>query len=907
MQTVLEIHTFGGLRVHVGGNHLPPLEARTAEAMLVYLARERRPVPRDVLAEFLWPDRPLGSAKANLRTALHRVRRRLEPFVITDHGAVALRGTVWTDVHAFEAHLRAGRPGEALALYRGAFLEGFYLDASPAFEAWAADEQERLRQLAIAAHQDEVARRSASGDDAAALEQAYRLIRLDPLHEPAHRAVLRLLARAGRRVEALRHLETYRTRLRDEYDVEPDAATLVLADRIRDSGTEAPELHTLAAAPEAVARDAPGDATMRTGAPRRAGVATGFPAFAGAFIGRQVALNTALHRLAHPDCRWLTVVGPGGAGKTRLVTEAAHRVLEAFPDGVVFVPLAGVREPDHVLPTLAQLLDFDVQPGADLARQLASFLSAKRLLLVLDNLEHLVDAAPVVTGVLRSAPHVQVLATSRTRLHLSEEWLLPIVGLPGPDDAQRLFALHAARADPDFDPRDHVDAVAEICRQVEGFPLAIELAATWVNAVPCERIAAQLAHGSALLAAPRRQGPTRHRSIESVFAASWDHLPDDLRIVFARLAIFRGGFLPTDALRVAGAPHGLLLDLVDRSLVRVAPGGRLELHELARRYAADRLAERGETRDVARRHLHTYAELARNAARRLFGPDLREGAQWFKAEQHNIRAALAWGLDEAGEADACAEFMGNVAWFWRLSCTLDEARGWLDRALNPAHGLSKRSLATLSFHAAHFDWMRGEFALAEPALRASLERWELLGDEGRLGAARTRISLGMTYWALGDLERAGVAFTQAGRAFEELDAPWWCALTDGWQAKLADAAGDAPAAQAAVDTCLVRFDRLGNEWGSGLFVGTAAELHFRRGDVAGARELARKSVSLLERIGFKHALGHMYHLLARIARAENDVSQAERYFDRAYHAYCELGHQAGASAVTQDRSSRVDA
>jgi predicted ATPase/DNA-binding SARP family transcriptional activator len=895
MREVLEIGTFGGLRLRVGGCPVAPLDARSAEALLVYLAMQARPVPRDVLADLLWPDRDGERSRANLRSAVYRLRRLLPDHVRADRTAVGVEGAVEVDALELERRLRAGEVAEAAALFRGDFLAGFHLPESAEFEGWLASEAERLRTLALAAHQAAVERALAEGAADEALGRAAALLTLEPLHEPTHRVVLRLLRDAGRAPEALAHFEAFRRRLADDLGLEPDAATAHLAEAIRHGvGADRSGGGT---APEA-SLPAPSH-----GDPAAQSLDDVLPAYAGPFIGRERELATLLRRLGDRDCRWLTVTGLGGVGKTRLVVEAIRRLGHRASERTVFVPLAGLSRPHLLLPTLADAVGMRRRPMQELNAQLLAYLRDKRLLLVLDNLEHLADAVGSLVELFRRAPGVRVLATSRTRLHPSEEWLLPLGGLSAPRAGSSVFLSHASRVAREHDLSRSEAAIERICELVGGLPLAIELAASAVHALTPETIAAALEDDHTLLRAPRPDLPERHRSIELVVASAWAHLDARLAGVFARLAPFRGGFTSADAAIVAGASLGDLTELVDRSLLRANRDGRFELHELLRSSASARLAAMGDRDATQRAHAEAFAQKAERCRQEMLGSQVLHGVATFVSDRDNLRAALEWALTN-GEAGLATRLIDAMAFGWRLTSAFTEARGWIDRAL-ALPGRSARDAARLTYHAGHFAWMRGDFDEAEALLQAALDA---VAPDEPFVRSQIRISLGMTCFVLRDVERGLRSLEVALRELDHSDASgarWFRAVAHAWRGKLLIMQRDGSGAGDALDTALRLFTELDNLWGLGLFIGAAAELRFQQGDLEAARHLGERGAVLLERVGFLHALAPNCTLLAAIADAAGDAEAAVRWRARAVSIYRELGDDASAAALLPDASRSV--
>jgi DNA-binding SARP family transcriptional activator len=422
---VLSIRTFGGVSFALRpgperNGHTPPpaqplhFETRTTQALLLYLACQNRAVSRELLAELLWPERSQAQASANLRLALHRLRRQLEPFLLITRQSVGLNPHAAIDVDAvtFQNHLAAGQLDRATGLYRGDFLDGFYLDDSPGFEQWALLERERLRTLALAAWQQFIEQQIADGQPQAGIASAQRLLQLDPLHEATHRQLMRLLAQTGQRGAALAQYETLRHLLLTELDAPPDETTTALAEQIRIG----------------VTGDSAEKVTLSPHQPVALSPLHNLPSQPTPFIGREAELAQIRQMLAQPDCRLLTLLGVGGIGKTRLAVEAARGLLESpsapipnlqtpmpdplFPDGVFFVGFAPIGESELVTIVLARSLGLP-QSGGDLLAQIAVYLQPRQLLLILDNFEQIVEGGATIARLLHAAPGLKVLVTSR--------------------------------------------------------------------------------------------------------------------------------------------------------------------------------------------------------------------------------------------------------------------------------------------------------------------------------------------------------------------------------------------------------------------------------------------------------------------------------------------------------------
>jgi predicted ATPase/class 3 adenylate cyclase len=405
----------------------------------------------------------------------------------------------------------------------------------------------------------------------------------------------------------------------------------------------------------------------------------GLPSPGTSFVGRSTELDAIERMLEEPDCRLLTLVGPGGVGKTRLALEAAARRVERYPHGVHFVPLVSVASPELLAPAVAESIQFAVDgahSGFSAKEQLLDYLSERSTLLVLDNFEHLVDGSGLLGELIERAPGVELLTTSRERLNVQSEWVLDVDGLGltengnGGSGALRLFVERAAQAKPGFalDDEERVEAL-RICRLVAGMPLGIELAASWVSMLPCAEIAEEIERNVDFLATSMRDVPERHRSLRAAFDQSWRLLSDEQRAAFAQLSVFRGGFDREAAAAVAGADLRVLSELVSKSLVRRPDFGRFELHELLRQYAAEKLGD-----DASPRERHARHYVAKLAERRdaLIHADLARARDELRGDLDNVRSAAEWSVANWDEHEAC-DVLGGLHEFFI-------AHSWFDGA-----------------------------------------------------------------------------------------------------------------------------------------------------------------------------------------------------------------------------------
>jgi serine/threonine protein kinase/tetratricopeptide (TPR) repeat protein len=382
------------------------------------------------------------------------------------------------------------------------------------------------------------------------------------------------------------------------------------------------------------------------------------PAQLTSFIGREQEIEEIGQLIDQDDCRLLTLLGPGGIGKTRLALEVAAGNLSDYPDGTYFIPLASVSSADFILTSVAEALDFSIDTHSsefDAQTQLFDYLEDQTTLLVLDNYEHLIDGSTFLMDLLQRAPRVKMLVTSRERLNLQGEWIFNLHGLEYPENgstdgdvessAVELFLTRARNADAKFtlteDQRQHVN---HVCQLVEGVPLGIELAAVWISMLTPQEIAGEIEKNIDFLATSLQDVPEKHRSVRAAFDYSWQLLSEEQRLLFSKLSIFRGGFLRQAAEFVAQATIQDLSALVDKSLLQRTDLGRYQIHELLRQYAEERLNAYPEANEIRGIHADYYFVLLNDKSKDLIGEGQIEASNEVQAEIANINSALEWGI-----------------------------------------------------------------------------------------------------------------------------------------------------------------------------------------------------------------------------------------------------------------------
>lgn len=630
------------------------METRKTTALLAYLSVTGKPHTRESLATLLWPEHDTQRALANLRRALWALNNSpIGPWLNAGRETVSLSGEtdLWVDVSTFRQLVQPAHQHRdttvaecpdclddlrrAVDLYRGDFLAGFTLADSPEFDDWQAFESDSLRQdlaLTLQVLQESLRRTGALEE---ALAYARRWVALDRLNETAQAAVITLLAESGQRSAALRQYEDLAALLRDELDAEPQPQTKALVEQVRRGALAPPE----------PAQPLPSPTPDRT--PIRV-----LPAALTPFIGRTQESREVGDLLNDPHTGLLTLIGPGGVGKTRLAIHVAEQNSERFADGVVFVPLAPRLTPEGILPTLATLLQFHPGQAGSQLDQLVRYLSGKEMLLVFDNFDHLTGGAGFLTTILQNAPGVKIMVTSRERLNLTGESIYVVPGMRFPRSpsevslenysAYKLFLSNAQRVVPGYEPTeaDRVH-IARICQLLEGMPLAIELASGWMYLLSAEEIAAEIEKNIDFLTSRRRDIQPGHESLRAVFEHSWSLLPPEAQLLFARLSVFRGGFERAAAQEVAGAGLNDLIDLVDRSLLQMSPDHRFTIQEQTRQYAEEKLQAHPEEEALAlRRHSDYFARFIYKQEQGIKSHRQKEALESIHKEIENVR--LSW-------------------------------------------------------------------------------------------------------------------------------------------------------------------------------------------------------------------------------------------------------------------------
>lgn len=941
MQSGLQVRLLGALEVTVDGRAVDVSGSRL-RGLLTRLAIDApHVVTSSALIEALWPDEPPADETNALQSLVSRLRRALgDPALVAQAGAgyQLVAGSDDVDVHRFvelarvgREQLRAGDPaaaatlGAALALWRGPAQT--WSDAAEAAAFRAGLEDQRLDATA-----DRVEADLALGRAADVVAELDTLVARAPLRERLTALLMRALAATGRQSEALERYEALRSRLAEELGVDPS-----------------PELQ---AAHLSVLR---GElATARATARPESRAHSNLRHALTSFVGREHEVARITKLL--DEARLITLVGPGGAGKTRLATVAAQAATDSMPDGVWLAELAPVSDagdvPLAVLDALGlrdpALMDRTsatgpVVTGLPTAR-LVDALATRDALVVLDNCEHVIDAAAQLANeLLTRCPALRVVATSREPLGIVGETLVavPPLGQPEPGveapealgfPSVRLFADRAAAVSPGFEVTAHnVAAVVEIVRRLDGLPLAIELAAARLRALPVEEIAARLGDRFRLLTGGNRTALPRHRTLRAVVEWSWDLLTDDERLLAERLAVFAGSFNPPDAITVCAdealaAPdvNALLDSLVDRSLLQRAPAGarssaRYRMLETLREFGLERMAERDEVVAVRRRHAACFAALVAEAGPRTRSAEQLKWMARLDDDRENILAALRFLCDN-GEAQTAVEMSLELATYWSFTGRHADAVTWLDvvlRAPGPVEESARlvaESFSALSMMTSDAAHQPEEVERKLSEIHEISKRLDAVGPGGHPFVAFMRPVMAM--FSDRDVKRA-LELTENGAPSND---PWINAAVRMMRAAVAENNGDLAAMRADAELALAEFRAIGERWGLASCLGMLgqayaidddleraeaaleealrlvgeisghddammlgirlADIKMRKGDSEGARAcLTQVPVERQGNGGFAHVFIDV--VMAEVARTDGDLDQARVLRDKA--------------------------
>jgi len=737
----LAIFALGPLRIELDGQPVQTSRHK-ALALLVYLVRCPERQSRAVLSALLWPDYSQEKAFAYLRRTLWELHSLLgEGWLEADRQEIWLnqQANILLDVDEFLSHLAVVKQhnhpittvcheclahlNTAALVYRGDFLAGFSLRDSPCFEDWQFFQTEKLRQVYASALQRLTNLLYQGGAFTEAIVFARRWLALDNFNEEAHRLLMKIFDSSGQRHLAIRQYKECERILQAELGVVPESMTLALYESIS-SGKFAKQTEMLSDRAEMLEQQTPEPSLVvrlleEVTPIKGSWPADHLPTRATIFVGREKEISCISTMLSDPSCWLLSLLGPGGIGKTRLALEVGRRITADFPQGVCFISLSMVEAERSIAPAVARSLGLIfLQNGLTPEEQLLNFLSEKRLLLILDSFEQLVPWATWLERIHARAPGVKLLVTSRHRLALQGEKIVEVKGLDFPLDqaeiietapdeifrrysALKLFQQAAYRSQVTFQPSvQESTAIIQIAQRLEGMPLGLELAATWLSTLTCQEIAAEINRSLDILESTQGNISERQRSIKAVLNHSWKLLTRREQTILSRLAVFRGGFSYQAAKQVAGASLGDLSSLVDKSLVRRGPKGRFDLHNLLGQYCTGILKQDlTDNQATHRRHCAFYSARLEEWNEQLKSVKQGQVLLEIETDLENCQAAWDWAVSQM-QLEQMEQAVDGLGMFYLRQARFEEGQDIYKKAIHsiraPASQVDNPSRACLS-------------------------------------------------------------------------------------------------------------------------------------------------------------------------------------------------------------------
>jgi len=943
---LLQIFALGDLRILVDGEKVRGLRSRKALAILIYLAATGESQAREVLAGLFWSESSQAQAMSNLRDALSSLRKHLTPFINIDRYSVSLNqeANCWFDVSELELVIANMRRDQehmdvktvedleiVLGYYQRDFLEGFYIRGARGFEEWQVIVRERIRMEALNAFFELTNFYCNAGNFKKGISFARRALEIEPLMEEGHQQLIRLLDYSGRSSEALIQYEKCREILSDELSVEPSDETKKLLAYLLE-GEKIPGL--------------PVSQFMHN-------LSLPLPEL----IGREEDLSQIGLHMKDPNCRLLTLTGVGGIGKTSLGCHAAAAALDTFPDGVWLVELAAFNEtdllPDHIAAVFGVSAQED-KVGRGITGILVDFLKDKNLLLVLDNCEHLIEpCAFFVKVIINGCPQVKILITSRETVGIPREQIYQVFPLAIPPEsiksqdiheyaAIRLFVERATGNRPRFGiTTENMEVLADICRQLDGIPLAIELAAARVKVLSLNQIAERLLDRFQILTGGPRTALPRHQTLQATMDWSYNFLSKGEQAMLRRLSIFSGGWTIQGAEEVAcfgevAKPQVLdtLTHLVDKSLVSVEDKGevmRYGILETVRQYGVIKLSEENETDKTRQRHAHFYAQQAEKADEGLRDHRQHNSMGQLDTEHDNLRSALGWSIDH-NEANLAFRLVGALGWYWFMRGHWKESRRWLAKVLElksdgnqgyrakaicRAGGLElirgnlvgsverieeaeaicrdsedKEGLAwCLNLLGQGRTWKRADFKLAGPLLAESIDLFQSL--ENDWGAAWSLRYLGQVFELQGEYERGQAMMKEGFHSFEEIGDMWNAAHSAYLLGTSAFRHGDFKVAKMTYEICLEKCELVEDRVMEAHALRGLAQLALKLDDNPRAELMLYNALEALQKIGDDNCIAVAKRDLAELKQRQGDFGQSAELLHQSLQTYVKLGYEDG--------------
>ncbi|WP_420628420.1 tetratricopeptide repeat protein [Candidatus Leptofilum sp.] len=877
---MLSFSLLGQTVVLKNGEPVSKFRSQKEAALLIYLAHTGQTHQREFIAELLWESSSTKQALTNLRTALSRLRKQVDAALVITRKTLALAPEsqqqvdsvkllqMVASIEQIDTVEKATTLQKALDTYQGAFLADFHLTGSQNFAEWVTTTREQIRRQVMTAY-DKLGRYALAADDAGyGIALARRWLQVDALNESTHTLLIRLQIEQGNVREAMAQYAHAANLLKTELDIEPSAEMTALIKKAR------PRPATTKREPTLIRHNLP-------------------PAY-DQFFGRQTAQQEIHTRLDQPWCRLVTIMGQGGVGKTRLATTIARSRRSQYPDGVWLVELENIDADDNDLAEtiaveIATILDLRLTGSATPVEQLLNHLQHKQMLLVLDNFEHLLAGAQIVLDIVQRCEKVQMIVTSREALRIRAEWTIALTGLSYPtsdadalsSEAVELFVARRAQQQRGAVAADELTAVRNICRLVEGLPLAIELAAALTRHATPQTIANRLQDGFDALKTSLRDVPQRHQELHVVFEMSWRTLTPELQTQLARLSIFRGGFTETAVAHITQASTHHLTALIEKSLLTYhAESERYTLHPVIRAYAAEK---RGFADPTPHKHAHYYLTLLAQQTKPLQKNEPQTSIRLLEPDIENARQAWQTALS-AHNAELLHNALTSLSIYYQLRGLAHEGETVMQETMSAAKTWEAEAVglaARAGLERARFQNRLGQYRPAMQTIKATLKSANQCNDRWAEGMGH--MWWGESLWRLGEYNAAKEKLTHALDIGHALDAT----LIIGWGHHQLGIVHDI---QSRFDTAHDHLEKACTAWrgidnlqalsGSLNSIGLVC---YHQGDLTAAQQAMEKALAICDQLDDRHRQSLLVNNLSMILLEQGDYEGAQYYL--------QLGHE----------------
>lgn len=819
---------------------IPPKQALLLAS---YLAYKEDWASRDELLHLFWPDEDERTARHNLSQLLyHCKKQRWMQGLEAEHKRV--RWLIDTDVRLFREALGDGNWHTALGHYQGRLLDGVATDYALTFEDWLMQEREALHSAwreAVLKHAEQLEADSQYSDASTLLRD---VLKQDPLAEDILQAYLRCLISDNQRDLAVKAYEGFAKQLRQELDMEPLASTQEL-------------LHLTPVQAPSIKKASP--------------LLHNFPSFLTPFIGRTLEL-AELGRL-FAETRLLTLLGFGGAGKSRLAVAFAREQAQVFHDGAVFIELAALGDASHIPRAVLDALKLEVAPQQVPLSQLLNYLKDKEMLLVFDNFEHLLAGSSLIIDILEASAASKAVVTSREALDFHAELIYDVGGLNYPDtvteapeayDAVTLFLRSARRANPNFTlTAQNKAAVIRLCQLVQGFPLGLELAASWLRLLGPQDIVEEVIRNLDVLAVSHKDLSERHRSMRAVFEHSWALLSDSEQEALKTLAVFRGGFSKDAAEVVTGTKLRTLLSLINKSLLQRTQDGRFERHVVVQQFSFEKLAENQEQLAAfKRRHAEYFAELAAKSAEYLSGAKQLTYLDNLDRELNNFRAALHWTHQE--DPQLSLRLAAALSRYWEIRGYYTEGCDWLTKVLSLANAGAYPELRASALNGlGNISHLQGNLKRARASLEESLSSYRQMGLEPNM--AQVLSNLGLVLRTQGEYAQARELLLESLALQRKYNNERGIAMALNNLAIVAFWYGDNAEAQHLLEESLGIVRKLNDNFGIANVLNNLGNALRCQGHYPAAQKVQEESLAIFRTLKGQHGISQVLNNLALVA------------------------------------------